>query len=298
MTTGPDAPGPDDTPSGGGGPSGEPPRYGGGQYGGTPGGEQYGGPGGYGAGGAGGGYGAGQYGGEQYGAGQYGGTPGGEQPGYGGQYGAGTGGYQAYPSGGPGDGGYQPYPGGYQAYPSGGMGEPMGAGRPGDLLPRFGARVIDGLIIGIPYAIISSIIAFAFGGSDRTVDTLAGGVGYWIVSSIVAIIWAGIWVAYYVWFETTKGQTLGKQLLHLRVQGPSGGLPTVNESVRRNGYVVAGSVGMLLSIIPFVGVILDALIGIGVLVFVIVIAVTISSSPTRQGKHDEMAGGTRVVRTQ
>jgi hypothetical protein len=30
---------------------------------------------------------------------------------------------------------------------------------------------------------------------------------------------------------------------------------------------------------------------------IIVIAVTVSSSPTKQGKHDELAGGTQVVRS-
>ena len=32
------------------------------------------------------------------------------------------------------------------------------------------------------------------------------------------------------------------------------------------------------------------------LIAVVVIAVTINSSPTKQGKHDELAGGTQVVK--
>jgi hypothetical protein len=32
------------------------------------------------------------------------------------------------------------------------------------------------------------------------------------------------------------------------------------------------------------------------LIAIIVIAVTINSSPTKQGKHDELAGGTQVVK--
>jgi len=42
-------------------------------------------------------------------------------------------------------------------------------------------------------------------------------------------------------------------------------------------------------IIPFIG----GLLGV---VAIIVIAVTINSSPTKQGKHDELAGGTQVVK--
>ncbi len=45
----------------------------------------------------------------------------------------------------------------------------------------------------------------------------------------------------------------------------------------------------MLNIIPFIG-------GLLTLVAVIVIAVTINGSPTKQGKHDELAGGTQVVK--
>ncbi|QDQ99435.1 RDD family protein [Tomitella fengzijianii] len=173
-----------------------------------------------------------------------------------------------------------------------------GGGAPASLLPRFGARFIDGLIIAIPQQIILAIVAAAFGVSTGTLDTLGASIGYWAVTSVIAVIFAGIWVWYYVWFETHKGQTLGKQLLHLRVLGVRGGNPTLQESLRRNGYIVLGSAATVIGIIPFIGWILQFLIGIAVLVFVIVIAVSINSSPTKQGKHDEMAGGTQVVTTQ
>ena len=46
----------------------------------------------------------------------------------------------------------------------------------------------------------------------------------------------------------------------------------------------------LLPIIPYIG---------GLLAFVayLVIAITINGSPTKQGKHDELAGGTQVVKS-
>ena len=46
----------------------------------------------------------------------------------------------------------------------------------------------------------------------------------------------------------------------------------------------------LLPIIPFIG-------GLLLIIAVIVIAVTINGSPTKQGKHDELAGGTQVVKS-
>ena len=49
------------------------------------------------------------------------------------------------------------------------------------------------------------------------------------------------------------------------------------------------NVWTLLNIIPFIG-------GLLLLIAVIVIAVTINGSPTKQGKHDELAGGTQVVK--
>ncbi|OOK77819.1 RDD family protein [Mycobacterium kansasii] len=84
-------------------------------------------------------------------------------------------------------------------------------------------------------------------------------------------------------FEVSQGWTLGKKLLGMRVHGPPGAeKPTVRQSAVRNLFT-------LLAIIPFVGELL-------VLVAGIVIAATIQSSPTKQGKHDEFAGGTHVVK--
>lgn len=227
--------------------------------------------------------GGGQHGGGEFGGGQYGASPYGSS-----EYGAPQ--YGASPYG-------QPYPGGgYQPYP--GSGYSGGTGQPADLGVRFGARVIDTLIILIPQIIVQVIVMAAFG----TFDSVGGfsfdtwGVGYWIASAIVAIVFAAIWVAYFVKMETANGQTLGKKMLHLRVLGRSGGNPTQQESLKRNGYVVLLSAGMIVSaIIPIVGPIIDWLCYIAALVFLIVIATTISSSPTKQGKHDEMAGGTMVV---
>ncbi|WP_268968212.1 RDD family protein [Tomitella gaofuii] len=239
-------------------------------------------------------YGGGQYGAAPYGAPEYGSPDYGAQP-YGSQpygspdYGSPSGYGNAYPP--------PPPAGGYQAYPTGGN-QMSGGGTPGGLAPRFGARIIDSLIIGIPMFIVQMIVGAAFGVGQALLDNTSPGIGYWVVSAIIAIVFAFAWTAYFVWFETTKGQTLGKQLLHLRVVGASGGNPTTQESLRRNGYVVLGSIGMIIGIIPIIGTIISWIIDIAMLVIVIIIAVTINSSPTKQGKHDEMAGGTRVVTTQ
>ncbi|MET0452437.1 MAG: RDD family protein [Mycobacterium sp.] len=135
----------------------------------------------------------------------------------------------------------------------------------GPLLPRFFARVIDGLIVGI----VGSIVLFALG----------------LQSSIaVTGLFTGVLMfVYFVAFEVTQGWTPGKKLLGLSVQGPGGApKPNLQQSAIRNAYT-------LLPVVPFVG----GLLGV---IAIIVIAVTISGSPTKQGKHDELAGGTQVLK--
>jgi uncharacterized RDD family membrane protein YckC len=171
--------------------------------------------------------------------------------------------YGAYPPPPPPHYGQPQYgqPGGYPAPQFG----PAGGQEPGSLGLRFGARLIDGIIVSI----VVSILLFATGLFD----------GY-----IVPGIFSGVLVfAYFVAFEVTQGWTPGKKLLGLSVRGPGGApKPDLKQSAIRNSFT-------LLSIIPFLG---------GLLAFIayIVIAVTINGSPTKQGKHDELAGGTQVVK--
>ena len=159
---------------------------------------------------------------------------------------------------------YPPQPGQY-GYP-GSYPPPGGNTKPGGLGVRFAARFIDGIIVGI----IGFVLAFAV---DATSNV-------WITGLFTGLLT----FIYYVALEVTQGWTLGKKLLGLSVHGPSGApKPTVDQSAIRNSWT-------LLPIIPFVG----GLLGI---VAIIVIAVTINGSPTKQGKHDELAGGTQVVKS-
>ena len=114
----------------------------------------------------------------------------------------------------------------------------------------------------------------------------------WVLAAIVgsssSIMVTGLFsgvlmFAYFVAMEVTKGATLGKKLLGLSVRG-AGGLPKPDfkQSAIRNAFT-------LLPVVPYVG----GLLGV---IAIIVIAVTISNSPTKQGKHDELAGGTQVVK--
>ena len=91
--------------------------------------------------------------------------------------------------------------------------------------------------------------------------------------------------AYFVVFEVTQGWTPAKKLLGLSVHGPGGApKPTAQQSAIRNSFT-------LLSVIPWLG-------GLLAVVAYIVIAVTINNSPTKQGKHDELAGALRSSRAE
>jgi uncharacterized RDD family membrane protein YckC len=159
-------------------------------------------------------------------------------------------------------GDFQPQPGPYGE--PGGF-RPPGGQQPGGLGIRFAARLIDGIIVNI----VAFVLAFA-------IDSVTN---YWVTGLFSGLLM----FLYFLAFECTKGWTPGKKVLGLSVRGPGGALkPDVQQSAIRNVWT-------LLNIVPFIG-------GLLTLVAVIVIAVTISGSPTKQGKHDELAGGTQVVK--
>lgn len=139
---------------------------------------------------------------------------------------------------------------------------------------RFGARFIDGLILLIPNFVVGAIIGG--GGLLNTGFTIRG----WIATVVTTLIGFG----YYVYLESNRGQTFGKQLLNLRVYGAAGGNPTQDEAMKRNAF-------LLLGIIPTA---LGGLLGFAAQ---IAIPITGSSDPYKRGWHDNFAGGTTVVRT-
>lgn len=150
-----------------------------------------------------------------------------------------------------------------------------GGPQPGGLLERFLARLIDGILVGIVNLVLIFVVAEA-------IDTYA-------VTVILSIITGAVSLGYFMFFENSRGQTIGKQFLKLQVVGPNGGNPTYEQSFRRNIFVAAN----LITWIPLIGLIVS----LAVLVGVILIAVTINGDPvSRQGWHDRFAGGTRVIK--
>ncbi|OBF34862.1 hypothetical protein A5724_15880 [Mycobacterium sp. ACS1612] len=157
---------------------------------------------------------------------------------------------------------YQPQPGQYGE--PGGYSRPVGQ-EPGGLVPRFVARFVDGIIVNV----VAIVIAIAIGSLNN----------YWVTGLFSGLLM----FLYFLVFESSQGWTPGKKLLGLSVHGPGGApKPDLQQAAIRNVWT-------LLNIVPFIG-------GLLTLIAVIVIAVTINGSPTKQGKHDELAGGTQVVK--
>ncbi|WP_433384599.1 RDD family protein [Actinoplanes sp. CA-142083] len=205
----------------------------------------------------------------QYGAAppppQYGAPP--PPPPYGAQP-PGTG-YPQQPYGGP-----PPGPGYQQQQP---YSAPVGVGQPGTLADRFVAKLIDGLIVGVVAVIINFVLAVISNS--------------WILTGFLsAVFTAALYLGYFGYLESSRGQTLGKQVMKLKVFGPDRvSNPTLEQAIRRNIYMGFG----ILRIVPILGGVLSGLAG---LAAVIVIVVNINSDPQRQHWFDKFAGGTQVIK--
>jgi len=140
--------------------------------------------------------------------------------------------------------------------------------------PRFGARIIDNLVLLVPNFILAALL------TDEPTG-FGGGIGAG-EDVLYLLLSTALTYAYAVWLESSRGQTVGKMALGIKVIGPDGRLPTPEAALRRNAW-------LLFAIVPVLG---------GLLSFVaaIAIGVTIANDPFKRGTHDNFAGGTAVVR--
>ena len=160
--------------------------------------------------------------------------------------------------------------------------------RPGELMDRFLARLIDHVLLAIVNTVI---VTFVVVGALLGESATSFGTSSTFVAGVLAsILSVAIALAYFGYMESSRGQTVGKMFMKLRTVGPDGGNPTMEQSLRRNIYVAAG----LLGLVPVVGWI-ASIVSLGAM---ILIAVNINSDTEhRQGWHDHFAGETRVLKT-
>jgi uncharacterized RDD family membrane protein YckC len=132
---------------------------------------------------------------------------------------------------------------------------------PGELQPRLAARAIDFILLAAIGGTIGWLIGFRYD---------------WLVLTAALVL------LYFVAADVTAGATAGKAVFGLRVIGPDGGRLSVKQALQREWFILLGAV-------PFVG----PPLAFGAWLW---IAMTIRWSPLRQGRHEMLAGGARVIR--
>ena len=189
-------------------------------------------------------------------------------------------------------GGYQqqPPPGGYQAQP-GQHYAPAGngIGQPAELMDRFLARLIDYVILFVfNMLVVGFLIISVIMGSSAGMLGMGG--GNFLAGVVSSVLFSAVYLGYFSYLESSRGQTVGKMVMKLQTRGPGGGNLTLEQAVRRNIWVALG----ILGIIPFIGGFIGGLAQLAAMIF---IAVGISGDTVgRRGWHDSFAGGTQVVK--
>jgi uncharacterized RDD family membrane protein YckC len=160
-----------------------------------------------------------------------------------------------------------------------------GVPRPGELVDRFVAKLIDGVILGVVYGIIAGIVGGAI------ITGYRSGAEVYFYYLIIGVLSSVIYLGYFAYLESNRGETIGKMVMKLKTFGPDGvSKPSMEQAVRRNIWVATG----IISVIPFVGWWLGGLASLGA---VILILVTLNGDAVnRQHWFDKFAGGTRVMK--
>jgi uncharacterized RDD family membrane protein YckC len=125
------------------------------------------------------------------------------------------------------------------------------------VIQRFIARIIDIVIVGVLGLFAGYFVGFVFD---------------WLIGTSISI-----WL-YFALFEAFAGATPGKKAIGIKVVDANGERPSVGQALKREAFIVAGS-------IPFIG---------PILALVAWISIFVSIRQGREGFHDSWAGGTCV----
>jgi len=151
-----------------------------------------------------------------------------------------------------------------------------------DLVTRIIALVIDAVILGIAWVVISIVAGiFTFGNLGLAL----------IVGLVFGIIWAALTGVYSVYTWTTMRATYGQKFMKLEtVNAADGATLTRDQAIKRWAFLWGpAALGM---IVPIIGV----LISLAAMVYSLYLLYTASQSAKRQGFHDVQAGTVVVKR--
>nr|WP_246361130.1 RDD family protein [Haloechinothrix aidingensis] len=140
---------------------------------------------------------------------------------------------------------------------------------------RFLARLLDGLIIGVPMTIVMMIIVFAMAPSaDEIARGETSGFGFAGFMLLMPVLMAIAYVIYETLMIGPRGQTLGKQVVGVKVVlATTGQVPGAGKAAGRSG-VMFGPYA-----IPFIG---------GMYLLLCYLS-PLFDSARRQGWHDKAA---------
>ena len=153
-------------------------------------------------------------------------------------------------------------------------------------MDRFLARLIDFVILYIAYWVLYFVFSAIF--LNGFTYSMGEYLLFYLFLSIASV---ALFLGYFAYLESSRGQTIGKQVMKLRTFGPDGtSNPTMQEAVRRNIWLAVG----LIAIIPVLGWFLSWAAQVAA---IILIAVGINSDTARrQHWFDKFAGGTQVMK--
>jgi uncharacterized RDD family membrane protein YckC len=134
---------------------------------------------------------------------------------------------------------------------------------------RFGARLIDQLILVIPFAIIVRVIGGSWGVSAHEHHLARLFVGRLLATLMM--------FAYFVWMESQRGATLGKNAVGVGATAADGTRLTVDQAMRRNWWLLLGAIPLPIAQLVSLGV-------------TIAIGITIANDADGRGFHDKWAG--------
>ena len=169
---------------------------------------------------------------------------------------------------------------------------------------RFVAWLLDGVLLNVLGAAISWILFLAIVGTgDWTTVFLnaSSGTGgldldggffgrVFIVSVVVTFLTTGLNLAYFVLLWSSRRRaTFGMRLLGLELGNAADGR-TLDRAQAFKRWLAMGEWANIVALVPVIG----GLIGLGQLLWYLVLLVTTANNPRRQGLHDQYAG-TAVV---
>ncbi len=157
-------------------------------------------------------------------------------------------------------------------------GPPPPGPRPASVGKRVGAYIIDAIGVSIVLFILFAVLRLGGPGMMGA----RGGDGQGLLGAwVVGLLGSALFLAYFAVMESSRGQTVGKMLVNIRVVAADGGPVDAGSAVLRRIPFVIGSV------IPLVG-------GLVNLVLIIAVLVTVVQDQVNRGFHDKWADTTVI----